>query len=184
MVTTNFQFSFSFIYRQGSGSACRSLYGGFVKWVMGNVSSSSEVYKDTLFVWTSKSNFNFIFLFLDNSRRRMEVTALQYNFKMRSTGMNLLLLLPWYVPPSPLIYNGFESSKRDFTSLFPSWTKFLSNEEFHTATPFSPLPNHKTTNEQFPTFGPLDGLLSQGTILTCIGRFGFWISIHLFFFFD
>lgn len=46
------------------------------------------------------------------------------------------------------------------------------------------FPIIKQPTNNFQLLVPLDGLLSQGTILTCIGRFGFWISTHLFFFFD
>ncbi|ERM98896.1 hypothetical protein AMTRI_Chr11g153140 [Amborella trichopoda] len=36
------QYELSAIARQGSGSACRSLYGGFVKWAMGNDVNGSD----------------------------------------------------------------------------------------------------------------------------------------------
>ncbi|XP_058088886.1 diphosphomevalonate decarboxylase MVD2, peroxisomal [Magnolia sinica] len=116
----------SSIARQGSGSACRSLYGGFVKWAMGNDASGCDSIAVQLASETHWDNLVIIIAVVSSQQKETSSTAGMHDSVETST---LLHHRSKEVVPKRILQMEEAIKNRDFAS-FAKLTCADSNQ-FH-----------------------------------------------------
>ena len=72
-----FHIFFSKLARQGSGSACRSVYGGFVRWRMGNLNDGSDSRAEIVEPASHWPNMHALILVASDGRKKVILFLVQ-----------------------------------------------------------------------------------------------------------
>ncbi|KAK1263091.1 hypothetical protein QJS04_geneDACA008479 [Acorus gramineus] len=116
----------SSVARQGSGSACRSLYGGFVKWAMGNKEDGSDSIAVQL---ANETHWEDLVILIAVVSSRQKETSSTTGMRESVETSSLLQYRSQVVVPRRLIQMEEAIKKRDF----PSFAKLTcaDSNQFH-----------------------------------------------------